>query len=219
MDLDYQFKFYFDAKWWCLRRVNVSEGLTVCLPASCIFRRGRKRKSLEQNIQSVLEKLEIHLTLPVHGLVKGATSHFGKYGFSYPWVQQTLNSAISYSTSLGFNKPYIHQSWIRISLNFTTLGFNILFQTQFVLLFLRNSHVTKEIPDCGNLVTPYWVGNLRWDNTEPYEPYRWINTEPSVRFRKANTDPSVQFRKVNTDPSMQFRWGHTEILFCKMLGK
>ena len=73
-------------------------------------------------------------------------------------------------------------------------------------------------------------GFLWWDNTEPYEPFRWVNTEPSVQFkkanmdpsvqfRKANTDPSVQFRKANTDPSMQFRWGHTEFLFCKMLGK
>ena len=63
------------------------------------------------------------------------------------------------------------------------------------------------------------MGNLRWDNTEPYKPFRGVNTEPSVQFRKANTDPSVQFRKANTDPSMQFRWGHTEFLFCKMLGK
>ena len=93
------------------------------------------------------------------------------------------------------------------------------FKHDFLLLFLHNSHGTKEIPDCGNLVRPDWVGNLRWDNTEPYEPFRWVNTEPSVQFRKANTDPSVQFRKANTDPSMQFRWGHTEFLFSKMLGK
>ena len=84
----------------------------------------------------------------------------------------------------------------------------------FLLLFLHNSHGTKEFPDCGNLVRPAWVGNLRWDNAEPYEPFRWVNTEPSVQFRKANTDPSVQFRKANTDPSMQFRWGHREFLFC-----
>ena len=38
-------------------------------------------------------------------------------------------------------------------------------------------------------------------------------------FRSDHTDPSVQFRNANTDPSMQFRWGHTEFLFCKMLGK
>ena len=93
------------------------------------------------------------------------------------------------------------------------------FKHSFLLLFLHNSHGTQEIPDCGNLVRPDWVGNLRWDNTEPYEPFRWVNTEPSVRFRKANTDPSVQFRKANTDPSMQFRWDHTEFLSCKMLGK
>ena len=69
------------------------------------------------------------------------------------------------------------------------------------------------------LVGPDWVGNLSWDNLEPYEPFRWVNTEPSVQFRKANTDPSVQFRKANTDPSMQFTWDHTEFLSCKMLGK
>ena len=88
------------------------------------------------------------------------------------------------------------------------------FKHGFLLLFLHNSHGTKEIPDCGNLVRPDWVGNLRWDNTEPYEPFRWVNTEPSVQFRKANTDLSVQFRKANTDPSMQFRWGHRKFLFC-----
>ena len=77
------------------------------------------------------------------------------------------------------------------------------FKHGFFLLFLHNSHGTKEIPDCGNLVRPDWVGNLRWHNTEPYEPFRWVNTEPSVQFRKANTDPS-----------MQFRWGHREFLFC-----
>ena len=88
-----------------------------------------------------------------------------------------------------------------------------------LLLFSHNSHGTKEILDCGNQVRPDWVGNLRWDITEPYEPFRWVNTEPSVQFRKTNTDPSVQFRRANTDPSMQFRWGHTEFLFCKMLRK
>ena len=102
--------------------------------------------------------------------------------------------------------------------------------TVFFLLFLHNRHGTKEIPDWGNLVRPDWVGNLRWDNTEPYEPFRLVNTEPSmqfrkantdpsVQFRKANTDPSVQFRKANTDPSMQIRWEHTEFLSCKILGK
>ena len=89
----------------------------------------------------------------------------------------------------------------------------------FYLLFLHNSHGTKEIPNCGHLVRPDWVGNLRWDNTEPYEPFRWVNMEPSVQFRKANTDPSMQFRKANTDPSMQFRWSHTEFLFCQVLRK
>ena len=93
------------------------------------------------------------------------------------------------------------------------------FKHGFLLLFLHNSYGTKEIPDCGNQVKPDWVGNTRWDNTEPYEPFRWVNTEPSVQIRKANTDPSVQFRKANTDPSMKFRWGHTEFLFCKVLGK
>ena len=89
----------------------------------------------------------------------------------------------------------------------------------FLLLFLHSSHGTKEIPDCGNQVRSDWVGNLRWDNTEPYESFSWVNTEPSVQFRKANTDPSVQFRKANTDPSLQFKWGHTEFIFWKMLGK
>ena len=100
-------------------------------------------------------------------------------------------------------------------------GSSILFQTCFLLLFLHNSHGTKEIPDCQNLVGSDWVGNLRWDITEPYAPFRWVNDQsgPSVQFRKANTDPSLQFRKANTDQSMQFKWGHTEFLFCKMLGK
>ena len=96
---------------------------------------------------------------------------------------------------------------------------HILFQTFFLLLFLHNSHGTKEIPDCGILVRPDWVENLRRDNTEPYELFRWVNTEPFVQFRKANTDPSMQFRKDNTDPSKQLRWSHTEFLFCIMLGK
>ena len=84
---------------------------------------------------------------------------------------------------------------------------------------LHNSLGTKEIPDCGNLVRPDWVGNLRWDNTESYEPFRWVNTEPFMQFRKANTSPSMPFREANTDPSMQFRWDHKEFLFCKMLRK
>ena len=63
------------------------------------------------------------------------------------------------------------------------------------------------------------MGNPRWDNTEPYEPFRWVNTERSVPFRKANTDPSVQFRKANRDPSLQFRWGNTKFVFFKLLGK
>ena len=67
----------------------------------------------------------------------------------------------------------------------------ILFQTRFLLLFLHNTHGTKEIPDCENLVSPDLVGNLGWDNTVPYEPFRMVNTEPCVQFRKANTDPSV----------------------------
>ena len=35
------------------------------------------------------------------------------------------------------------------------------FKHGFLLLFLHNSHGTKEIPDCGNLVRLDWVGNLR----------------------------------------------------------
>ena len=84
------------------------------------------------------------------------------------------------------------------------------FKHSFLLLFLHNSHGTKEILDCGNLVRPDWVENLRWHNTEAYEPFRWVNTEPSVQFRKANMDPSVQFRKANTDPSVQFRKASTD---------
>ena len=93
------------------------------------------------------------------------------------------------------------------------------FKHVFLLLFSHNSHGTKEILNCGNLDWPDWVGNLRWDNTEPYEPLRWVNMEPSVLFRKANTDPPEHFRKADTYPSMQFRWSHMEFLFCKMLGK
>ena len=112
--------------------------------------------------------------------------------------------------------------WNRMAiLNYKTLQYwnstpqycSFYFKHGFLLLFLHNSHGTKEIPDCCNLVRTDRVGNLRWDNTEPYEPFRWVNTEPSVQFRKANTDPSVQFRKA-MDPSMQFRWGHREFLFC-----
>ena len=95
--------------------------------------------------------------------------------------------------------PYEHITFLIV----ISSRFIILFKTRFLLLFLHNSHGTKEIPNCGNLVRPDWVGNLRWDNMEPYEPFRWVNTEPSVQFRKANTNPSVQFRKANTDPSMQ----------------
>ena len=93
------------------------------------------------------------------------------------------------------------------------------FKHGFCCFFSLNSHGNKDIPDCRNLMKPDWVGNLRWDNTEPYKPFRWVNTEPSVQFRKANTYSSMQFRKANTDPSMQLRWGHTELLFCEMLRK
>ena len=102
------------------------------------------------------------------------------------------------------------------------------------MLFLHNRQGMSENSNCTNLVGEDWVpiqnSKFRSDHTEPFvqfrsdhtEPsvqFRSDHTEPSVQFRSDHTDPSVQFRKANTDPSMQFRWGHTEFLFCKMLGK
>ena len=40
--------------------------------------------------------------------------------------------------------------------------FHSISNTFFLLLFWHNSHGTKEIPDCGNLVTPDRVEILRW---------------------------------------------------------
>ena len=62
--------------------------------------------------------------------------------------------------------------------------------------FLNNSYGTQEFPGCGNLVG---VGNLRWDNTEPYLPFRWVHREPSLHFRKANKEPSMHFGRDNTE--------------------
>ena len=91
-----------------------------------------------------------------------------------------------------------------------------------------------ENSNCTNLVGADWDpiqnSTFRSDHTEPFVQFRSDHTEssmqfrsdhtePSMQFRPDHTDPSVQFRKANTYPSMQFRWGHTEFLFCKMLGK
>ena len=132
--------------------------------------------------------------------------------FSLQWSQYFfLLSAVTHGTEV-YGKPHHRKSFC----HFSMLGKDhhyiwgndlIIFHT------LHNSLGTKEIPDCGNLVRPDWVGNLRWDNTESYEPFRWVNTEPSLPFRKANTDLSVQFRKANTDLSIQFRWGIGILIF------
>ena len=80
------------------------------------------------------------------------------------------------------------------------------------MLFLHNRQGMSENSNCTNLVGADWVPIQN-------SKFRSDLTEPSVQFRSDHTDPSVQFRKANTNPSMQFRWGHTEFLFCKMLGK
>ena len=80
------------------------------------------------------------------------------------------------------------------------------------MLFLHNRQGMSENSNCTILVGADWVPIQN-------SKFRSDHTEPSVQFRSDHTDPSVQFRKANTDPSMQFRWGHTEFLFCKMLGK
>ena len=91
------------------------------------------------------------------------------------------------------------------------------------MLFLHNRQGMSENSNCTNLVGADWVqiqnSKFRSDHTELSVQFRSDHTEPSVQFRSDHTDPSMQFRKVNTDPSMQFRWGHTEFLFCKILGK
>ena len=83
-----------------------------------------------------------------------------------------------------------------------------------MLLFLHNSYITTEFPDCGNLVGVDYVENLRWDHMELYIPLRWVHTEPSVHLRKANTEPSVHLRKANTERSMHFRRENAEFLSC-----
>ena len=91
------------------------------------------------------------------------------------------------------------------------------------MLFLHNRQGMSENSNCTNLVgldcVPIQSSKFRSDHTEPSVQFRSDHMEPSVQFRSDRTDPSMQFRKANTDPSMQFRWGHTEFLFCKMLGK
>ena len=74
------------------------------------------------------------------------------------------------------------------------------------MIFLHNSYVTPEFPDCGNLVGADCMGKLRW-----------ANTEPSMHFRKTNTDPYMHFRKANTDPSMHLRKANTEFLLPVLL--
>ena len=126
-----------------------------------------------------------------------------EYIFVHAWDNYT-----TFSMTLQGYGPY---QWV---MEVSQADRTFYFKHSLLLIFLHNSHGTKEIPDCRNLVRPDWVGNLRWDNREPYEPFRLVNMEPSMQFRMANTDTSVQFRKANTDPSMQFRWGHMEFLFC-----
>ena len=46
----------------------------------------------------------------------------------------------------------IVSSWFHRKLNFLEKSFY--FKHGYLLLFLHNSHGTKEIPDCGNLVRP-----------------------------------------------------------------
>ena len=91
------------------------------------------------------------------------------------------------------------------------------------MLFLHNRQGMSENSNCTNLVGEDWVpiqnSKLRSDHTEPSVQFKSDHTEPSMQFRSYYTNPFVQFRKANTDPSIQFRWGHTEFLFCKMLGK
>ena len=53
---------------------------------------------------------------------------------------------------------------------------------------------------------------------------RPCNSGRPIRIRPCNSGRPIGIRPCNsgspnTDPSMQFRWGHTEFLFCKMLGK
>ena len=74
------------------------------------------------------------------------------------------------------------------------------------MIFLHNSYVTPEFPNCGNLVGADCMGKLRW-----------ANTEPSMHFKKTNTDPYVHFRKANTDPSMHLRKANTEFLLPVLL--
>ena len=75
------------------------------------------------------------------------------------------------------------------------------FQENILVLFLHNSYGTPDFPDCGNLVGPDWMENLRWANTEPSMFFRETNTDPSMHFRKANTDSSMHFRKASFTPN------------------
>ena len=73
------------------------------------------------------------------------------------------------------------------------------FKYDILVLFLHNSYVTPEFPDCGHLVGADWMENLRSADKIPTMHFRETNTNPSMHFRKANTGPSINFRKANTE--------------------